>query len=38
MHNNWIVGKQVKKDRFVKAGLWKPSGKIIAASAVAFYV
>jgi rhamnogalacturonan II specific xylosyltransferase len=35
IHNNWIVGKQVKKERFEKAGLWKPSGKITTASAVA---
>jgi Nucleotide-diphospho-sugar transferase len=28
IHNNWIVGKQAKKNRFEKAGLWKPSGKI----------
>jgi rhamnogalacturonan II specific xylosyltransferase len=28
IHNNWIVGKQAKKIRFEKAGLWKPSGKL----------
>jgi hypothetical protein len=35
IHNNWIVGKQAKKERFEKGGLWKPSGKITTASAVA---
>jgi Nucleotide-diphospho-sugar transferase len=26
VHNNWIKGKQSKKERFVNVGLWNPSG------------
>jgi Nucleotide-diphospho-sugar transferase len=29
IHNNFIVGKDIKKLRFEEAGLWKPSGRII---------
>jgi rhamnogalacturonan II specific xylosyltransferase len=28
VHNNWIVGKWTKKSRFIKTGLWNPSGRI----------
>jgi Nucleotide-diphospho-sugar transferase len=31
VHNNWIVSKESKIRRFVQAGLWKPSGRIIMA-------
>jgi hypothetical protein len=26
VHNNWIKGKQAKKERFIRVGLWNPSG------------
>ena len=26
VHNNWIKGKQAKKERFMNVGLWNPSG------------
>lgn len=29
IHNNWILGKKAKRDRFESAGLWKPSGRMI---------
>lgn len=32
VHNNWISGKQAKRDRFEAAGLWKPSGRVAAAT------
>ena len=28
IHNNWIKGKQAKRDRFEAAGLWNPSGRV----------
>jgi hypothetical protein len=38
IHNNWIVGKDGKKERFERAGLWKPSGLVITETAVAYHV
>jgi Nucleotide-diphospho-sugar transferase len=32
IHNNFIVSKKSKKNRFEEAGLWKPSGRIVASS------
>jgi Nucleotide-diphospho-sugar transferase len=29
VHNNYIIGKENKKARFIEVGLWKPSGRII---------
>lgn len=28
VHNNWIVGKEEKRERFEELGLWKPTGKV----------
>jgi Nucleotide-diphospho-sugar transferase len=28
VHNNWIRGKNNKQDRFITAGIWKPSGRL----------
>jgi Nucleotide-diphospho-sugar transferase len=31
VHNNWIVGKRPKLNRFRAAGLWNPSGRVASA-------
>jgi Nucleotide-diphospho-sugar transferase len=31
VHNNYIIGKENKKARFIDVGLWKPSGRIIVS-------
>ena len=33
VHNNWISGKEKKRERFEKHGLWRPSGKLHESAA-----